>query len=151
MVPLSRQGTRKRKWGTTHSRDKNRISRMNGSPSAACSGNSSHTLKSLNEVKKNVYHYVAFPSEPDRSSGSDIHLRGPGKHAHRLDRDEPISMLIRFGAAVGEIAIFVPGSLCYSSTVEVRGGGSVLHAAEWQCELGVGRGVGVSAPDEKNC
>ncbi|KAE8295519.1 hypothetical protein D5F01_LYC06451 [Larimichthys crocea] len=42
-------GTRKRKWGTTHGRDKNRISRMNGSPSAACAGNSSRTLKSLNE------------------------------------------------------------------------------------------------------
>lgn len=52
MLPLFRQGTRKRKWGTTHGRDKNRISRMNGSPSAACSGNSSLKLKSLNEVKK---------------------------------------------------------------------------------------------------
>lgn len=61
MVPLSRQGTRKRKWGTTHGRDKNRISRMNRSPSAACSGNSSHTLKSLNEVKqKNMPHCLAF-------------------------------------------------------------------------------------------
>lgn len=54
---------------------------------------------------------VAFSSEPDWSAGSYIHLRGPGEHAHKLDRDEPISMLIRFGAAAEQIAIFVPGSL----------------------------------------
>lgn len=115
MLPLFRQGTRKRKWGTTHGRDKNRISRMNGSPSAACAGNSSRTLKSLNEVKKkNDTTLSCFfsLSEPDWPAGSDIHQRGTWKNPPKLDRDEPISMLIRFGTAVEEIAIFVPGSLC---------------------------------------
>ncbi|KAJ4936022.1 hypothetical protein JOQ06_017546, partial [Pogonophryne albipinna] len=44
------KGLRKRNGGTTRSMDTNRISRMNGSPSAACAGNSSLTLKSPIEV-----------------------------------------------------------------------------------------------------
>lgn len=52
---------------------------MNGSPSAACAGNSSRTLKSLNEVKKkNDTTLSCFfsLSEPDWPAGSDIHQRG---------------------------------------------------------------------------
>lgn len=54
---------------------------MNGSPSAACAGNSSLTLKSLNEVKKKKINDTTLsclppPSQPDWSTGSDKHLGG---------------------------------------------------------------------------
>lgn len=55
---------------------------------------------------------LAFSTELHWSTGSDTLLRSTGKHAHKLDRDEPISMFIWLEAAVGEIAIFVPESLC---------------------------------------
>lgn len=87
MLPLFQQGTRKRKGGTTHSRHKNRISRMNGSSSAACAGNSSLTLKSLNEVNIMIPLYLPFSSVPDWPTGSDIDLRPTWKHKHTLDRD----------------------------------------------------------------
>ena len=52
------KGQGRGRGGTTHSRDKNRISRMNWSPSVACAGNSSLPLKSLNEVKTMIPHYI---------------------------------------------------------------------------------------------
>lgn len=70
-------------------------------------------------------------------AGSDIHLRGTGKHAQKLDRDEPISMLIRFWSnGGGEIAIFVPGSLCTLQHHHGSVGKSTFHAADWQGEVG---------------
>lgn len=68
------------------------------------------TLKSLNEVKQTVLLYF----ELDWLARSDGDLKGTKKDArvHAWQTDKPISMLIRLGAAVGEIAIFVPGSLC---------------------------------------
>ena len=62
-------------------------------------------LKSLNEVKLTTLLYFQL----DWLARSDVHLKGT-KDACLTD--QAISMLMRFGGELGEIAIFVPGSLC---------------------------------------
>lgn len=109
---------------------------MNGSPSAACTGNSSLTLKSLNEVKIMIPLYLPF-FPPLWPTGSDLDLRGTLKHAHELDGDEPISMLIRFGTAVRRLPSLSLGCCVQQRVGSERENLCMLHAAERQCELGV--------------
>lgn len=155
MLPLFRQGTRKRKWGTTHGRDKNRISRMNGSPSAACAGNSSRTLKSLNEVKKKKWYYFIlffFLSLSLIGQQGQIYIREALERIHLS-----LTEMNQFPCWSGlEQQWRRLPSLSLGRCVQQHGGsdGKSMHVEccrERQWELVAERRVSVGVPDEKNC
>lgn len=88
---------------------------MNGRPSAARAGNSSWTLKSLDEVKTKQ---IFISSHSLITLHTQVEMRGALERANAISMgEEPISMLIRLGTAVRRLPSLSP---CVAVRVAAR-------------------------------